>query len=192
MITIDVAKKNQRKSSAITRDIQKLNNTKAPFKLANQILKIEDFRKAKIVASFISIKSEISMDPINNFLISSNKKISLPVVWKKNQHLIFRKFDNDTIFKQGKYGILEPDERSKELLPDFILTPCLAFDKFGYRLGYGGGYYDRTIVKYRKLGHSFITVAVAFDIQIVDKIVKNEYDQKIDYILTEKKIYSSK
>ena len=192
MMTIDVEKKKQRILSAKKRDIQKLNNVKAPFQLVKQILKIKEFSKANIVASFISIKSEISMNLLNNFLIKSNKIISLPVILDQNQYLIFRQFDENTVLKKGKYDVFEPNKNSNKLLPDFILTPCLAFDKFGYRLGYGGGYYDRTFIKYRKLGHSFITVAVAFDIQIVDKIVKNEYDQKIDYILTEKKIYSSK
>ena len=56
---------------------------------------------------------------------------------------------------------MEPDIFSKELLPDIIFTPCLAFDIKGYRLGYGGGYYDKTFAHYKKLHHSFITVAVA-------------------------------
>jgi len=59
-------------------------------------------------------------------------------------------------------------------------------------LGYGGGYYDKTFERFVKLNHSFISVAVAFDDQKVDKIIKNKYDKKIDYVLTEKKIYSLK
>ena len=192
MMTIDVEKKKQRILSAKKRDIQKLNNVKAPFQLIKQILKIKEFSKANIVASFISIKSEISMNLLNNFLIKSNKIISLPVILDQNQYLIFRQFDENTVLKKGKYDVFEPNKNSNKLLPDFILTPCLAFDKFGYRLGYGGGYYDKTFERFVKLNHSFISVAVAFDDQKVDKIIKNKYDQKINYILTEKKIYSLK
>ena len=87
------------------------------------------------------------------------------------------------------FGILEPNENCEALFPELILTPCLAFDKYGYRLGYGGGYYDKTFNKYNNIGHSFISVTVAFDGQRVNNVVNDQNDQKTDYILTEKKIY---
>ena len=191
MTKVDIEKKKQRILSIKKREIQNIRNKKAPTELIKQILKIENFNHAKIVASFISIKSEISMDPLNKFLFRSNKIITLPVISKKKHHLIFRRFDKSTILIKSKLGVSEPDERSDELSPDFILIPCLAFDKSGYRLGYGGGYYDRTISEFRSSGHFFISVAVAYDNQKLDKIIKNKHDQKIDYILTEKKIYKS-
>ena len=73
---------------------------------------------------------------------------------------------------------------------EILEAPWLAYDEFGYRLGYGGGYYDKTFERFTKLNHSFISVAVAFDDQKIDKIIKNKYDKKIDYVLTEKKIYN--
>ena len=116
----------------------------------------------------------------------------MPVILSNNKHLIFRSYDNKTILKKGKFGILEPDGTNEEIIPDLILTPCLAFDLFGYRLGYGGGYYDRTFAKFKKISHSFLTVALAYDGQKINKVIRDHTDQKIDYILTEKKIYRPK
>ena len=84
---------------------------------------------------------------------------------------------------------MQPSDLSKEFLPEIILTPCLAFDENGFRLGYGGGYYDKTFSYLKKIKHKFISIAVAFDDQKIDELVHDKYDQKINYILTEKKLY---
>ena len=105
--------------------------------------------------------------------------------------MAFYKWNLNDPLQLNKYGIPEP-ERKKKVKPNIFLIPLVAFDKELNRLGYGGGYYDKTFERFAKLRHSFISVAVAFDDQKVDKIIKNKYDQKIDYILTEKKIYIPK
>ena len=89
----------------------------------------------------------------------------------------------------GKFGVMEPKYLSKDLFPEIILTPCLAFDKNGFRLGYGGGYYDKNFSYFKSMNHKFISIAVAFDDQKVDEVVHDSLDQKINYILTEKKLY---
>ena len=81
---------------------------------------------------------------------------------------------------------MEPDESSLEIIPDLILVPCVAFDQFGYRLGYGGGYYDRTINYLKSKSKNFETSIIAFEHQEVDKIFIDENDQKLNYILSEK------
>ncbi len=191
MTTIELKKNIQRLSSSKKRLLIKKNNLKAHYELHKQILNFQNFKNSQIIASFISIKTEISMSILNRFLETSKKKICLPIIKDNLHYLIFREFNKKSILKKGKFGILEPDDKSKELLPDFILTPCLAFDKFGYRLGYGGGYYDRTFDKLKDLNHTFISVAVAYEDQKVNKVVHDQYDKKIDYILTEKVLYKT-
>ena len=131
----------------------------------------------------------ISTKPLNDFIHSLGKKICLPVILNNNNSLLFRVYNKSDNLKTGKFNIPEPDDTKEEILPDIILTPCLAFDQYGYRLGYGGGYYDRTFAKFKKISHSFLTVALAYDGQKINKVIRNQIDQKIDYILTEKKIY---
>ena len=168
------------------------NNLNAQYKLPKQIFSIQSFKTARIIASFISIKTEIPLSILNRFLEISQKTICLPVIKENFNYLVFREFNKNTILKKGKFNILEPINSSRELLPDIVLVPCLAFDKFGYRMGYGGGYYDRTFAKLKDLEHSFISVAIAYDDQRVEHVVHDKYDERIDYIITEKSIYKIK
>ena len=191
-MTINKQKKNLRIICSKKRDIIKKNDKNLSFKLAKKILEIEELKKAKTIASFISINNEISTESLNGYLISLGKKICLPVILNNNKYLIFRSYDKKDTLNRGKFGILEPDKTREEVLPDLILTPCLAFDKNGYRLGYGGGFYDRTFSKFRKLDHPFVSIAVAYDDQKINKVIRDSNDQKIDFILTEKKIYRPK
>ena len=86
----------------------------------------------------------------------------------------------------NKYGIPEPSLKSLKY-PDIILVPLLAFDERLYRLGYGGGYYDRYIEKaYKK--KPFIKVGLALSVQKIDNVPTTKYDKKLDYIVTEKYI----
>ena len=189
-MNIEKEKKLQRILSSSKRKKINENNLELSSALLNNLIKIKEINNANFIASFISIKTEINTKFINDYLFSLGKKICLPVIINNNQDLIFRLYDKKTNLKKGKFGVLEPNENQKEILPDIILTPCLAFDNFFYRLGYGGGYYDRTFKKFKKLGHPFISVAVAYDDQKIKKVITDKNDQKIDFILTEKHLYS--
>ena len=169
------------------RELLHNNNLNAQYKLPKQISNIKSFKTSQIVASFISIKTEISLKILNNFLEISQKKICLPVIKEDLNYLIFREFNKNTILIEGKYNIPEPVDSSRELLPDFVLVPCLAFDQFGYRLGYGAGYYDRLIQSIKKK-KKIITIGLAFDFQELFSIPVSKYDQKLDYIITNKNV----
>ena len=192
MISVKSKKKIQRISSLKKRKYLKKNNLNAQYKLPRQISNIKTFKTAQIVASFISIKTEISLNILNRFLAISQKIMCLPVIKEDFNYLIFREFNKNTVLKKGKFDIPEPVDSSREFLPDLVLVPCLAFDKFGYRIGYGGGYYDRTFARFKDISHSFVSVAVAYEDQRVDNVVYDKYDKKIDYIMTEKSVYQIK
>ena len=147
------------------------------------------FKKSKIVASFLSIKSEIPTENLNKFIQKSNKILCLPVINNQNNEaLIFKRYFEGESLVEGKYGTRDPFNQSC-FLPDIIFTPCLAFDKYGFRLGYGGGYYDKTISYLKSINHNFLTIGFAFDDQKVDHVIHDELDQKLNYILTEKQLY---
>jgi 5-formyltetrahydrofolate cyclo-ligase len=82
-----------------------------------------------------------------------------------------------------KWGIVEPLPDKPAVDPDVLIVPLLAFDKRGYRLGYGGGFYDRTLARLRAV-KPVITVGVAYDEQEVDVVPTDVYDQQLDWMLT--------
>ena len=148
-----------------------------------------NFKNINIISSFISINTEIDTTQLNNFIIKKNKILCLPVISNKNEHLIFRKFDNNQEMIEGYMKIKEPPTTNEILVPDLLFVPCLAFDLLGFRLGYGGGYYDKTFSFLKNNNHKFISVGYAFDDQKVDFVPKDKFDIKLDYVITEKKIY---
>ena len=87
-------------------------------------------------------------------------------------------------------NIKEPPKLNEILYPELIFVPCLAFDNNGFRLGYGGGYYDKTLSQYKKNNINFISVGFAFDDQKVNNVPTDKFDIKLDYVITEKKIYT--
>jgi 5-formyltetrahydrofolate cyclo-ligase len=85
----------------------------------------------------------------------------------------------------GVWNIPVPPETSPELLPDVLLVPMLAFDRNGYRLGYGGGFYDRTLVKLRAI-KPVVAIGVAYSAQEVPEVPRAPFDQPLDWIMTER------
>ena len=99
-----------------------------------------------------------------------------------------KKYSNGDKLVKGSYGVREPI-KSENYLPDIIISPCLAFDLNGFRLGYGGGYYDKTISYLKEKNHKFLTIGLAYDGQRSTNLVHDKLDQKLNYILTEKQLY---
>ncbi len=180
-----------RKKQKIIRD-KIFNNNPSHFALSlfNKLFEKIKFQEINIVSSFISINSEINTRELNNLIFVKNKILCLPVIEKKNSHLIFKQFKKEENFVKGHMNISEPQNKNKILDPELIFVPCLAFDNKGNRLGYGGGYYDRTFAYLNKINHRFISVAYAYEEQKLDYIPIDKFDFKVDYVITEKYLYS--
>ena len=189
MNSIEIKKKLQRKLSEENRKLLRNTVKNTSKRLQENLSKGLFFNSKKKISSFISIKSEISTKHLNNFFIESDNILCLPVIKKDSNILFFREYNFSSNLVNGKFGTLEPDIFEKEILPDIILTPCLAFDKNGFRLGYGGGYYDKTFSYLKKIKHKFISIVVAYEKQLVSEVIHDNFDQKINYILTEKDLY---
>ncbi len=167
----------------------KINKTFNKY-LFEELFKIIDIDAINIISSFISINTEISTTELNEFILENNKILCMPVVLKETDHLIFRKFTNHEDLIEGYMNIKEPSNNNEILIPDLLFVPCLAFDRFGFRLGYGGGFYDKTFNYLNKNNNKFISVGFAYDGQEVNEVPKDKFDIKLDYVITEKKIYS--
>ncbi|MBD1149460.1 5-formyltetrahydrofolate cyclo-ligase [Pelagibacterales bacterium SAG-MED27] len=128
---------------------------------------------------------EIDDLEILDLLQKKNFKISLPVI-KKNNQMDFYKWSNNDPLKINKFGIPEPIS-SKKIYPDILLVPLVGYDNYYNRLGYGGGFYDRYVEKIEKI-KKVIKIGLAFSCQKIKNIPLNQYDKKLDFIITEKEI----
>jgi len=184
-------KKNLRKILTQKRDLIKKNSTiNFSLEFFNELIKNINFKNIKYVASFNSIRSEISTNNLNKKIIESKKVLSFPLIENNSKKLIFKKFNSNESLKLGKFDIMEPSNDNDEVIPQLFFVPCLGFDLDGYRIGYGGGYYDKTFAKLKKLKFKFYTVGFAFDEQKQDKIPIESFDYKLDFVLTEKQLYT--
>ena len=131
--------------------------------------------------------SNYEIDDLNilDLLEKKNFKVSLPIIKKDNQMNFYSWSRNDPL-KINKFGIPEPVS-SKIFYPDILLVPLVAYDISLNRLGYGGGYYDRYIEKIEKI-KKVTKIGLAFSFQKISSIPINQYDKKLDFIVTEKEI----
>jgi len=147
-------------------------------------LKINKFNN-KNIGGYYPSNYEIDDLNILDFLEKKNFKVSLPVIKKKNQ-MIFYKWSKKDPLKINKFGIPEPVS-TKIIYPDILLVPLVAYDGNLNRLGYGGGFYDRYIEKIEKI-KKITKIGLAFSFQKISSIPINQYDKRLDFIVTEKEI----
>jgi 5-formyltetrahydrofolate cyclo-ligase len=148
------------------------------------LLKI-DRLNLKSIGGYYPSNYEIDDLDILDLLEKKNFKVSLPIIKKDNQMNFYNWSRNDPL-KINKYGIPEPIS-SKIFYPDILLVPLVAYDRSLNRLGYGGGYYDRYIEKIEKV-KKVIKIGLAFSFQKISSMPINQYDKKLDFIVTEKEI----
>lgn len=140
---------------------------------------------ATIVSLYYPIGDELDTEPLAAALLERNLNIALPVVVKKGQPLEFRAYTPGDVLIDGAYGELVPDKTAAPVDPQIIITPLLAFTRDGGRLGYGGGYYDRTLSDARDTG-SVLAVGYAYGAQEVDDLPLSPLDQPLDWVVTER------
>ena len=143
--------------------------------------------KIKTIGGYYPINYEFDCLPVLKKFAEKNFLISLPVISASNQMNFFN-WSSDAHLKINSMGIPEPVSK-KIVYPDLILVPLVGFDKNKFRLGYGGGYYDRYIEKVDKF-KKFKTIGLSFSFQEIKKLPVNKFDKKLDFIITENKIYS--
>jgi 5-formyltetrahydrofolate cyclo-ligase len=158
--------------------------------ISRSILKIIIEKKPKrSIGGFLPIGTEVDIRLALADLSRRGFEIALPDVVRKKTPLEFRCWEEGDHLEAGAYGTEVPTIDAPKTNPSILLVPLLAFDKEGYRLGYGGGYYDRTIENLRKKG-GVTTIGVAYSGQLVVKVPKGVFDQALDMIVTEKGIWT--
>jgi len=146
---------------------------------------VKGYKNIGYIAIYWPLKNEVD-------LRSLKKKFTLALPrCEGKKELLFYPWDEKPLTKDSEW-ILSPNNSSplSHLQIRMIFVPCLAVDKNLTRLGYGGGYYDRTFAYLNKINHRFISVAYAYEEQKLDYIPIDKFDFKVDYVITEKNLYS--
>lgn len=138
-----------------------------------------------IVSAYWPMGDELDPRPLIRRLHDAGHVIGLPVVVAKGAPLMFRQWTPDTRFVPGGFKTEVPEPGAAEVVPNVLLVPLLAFDAAGYRLGYGGGFYDRTLAKLRALSR-ISAIGFAYEGQAVPAVPHADYDQPLDAIVTER------
>ena len=136
-----------------------------------------------IVAGYWKIKDEIDCQPIIVRLMDSLQPVCLPVVLGDDQPLSLRLWEPHAPLYEAGFGTLAPNEFAPQVEPDIIIMPLLGFDSAGTRLGYGGGYYDRTL---DRLGKKPRLIGLAYAAQELDAIPREPHDVPLDMVITER------
>ena len=141
------------------------------------------------VGSYVDYNFELSTNSINQYLIEKNINICLPKINSQSKEINFFKFSTGTKLIKNKYNILEPEVTNEIIFPKLVLVPLLAFNESGFRLGYGGGFYDKFFSSQEE--KDIIKVGLGFSFQKANQIPIESHDQKLDWILTESYLYKA-
>lgn len=146
--------------------------------IRKNLRQLDIYKKAKSIFVFISYKSEVDTRGIIEDILADGKKLLVPLV--KGSEMIAVEVKGIDDLEPNKMGILEPKSGQEVTDVDLTITPGLAFDKAGYRLGYGGGYYDKFFAKV-----DTVRMGIGYSDQYVESLVHEDYDKALEYLLTE-------
>jgi 5-formyltetrahydrofolate cyclo-ligase len=143
-----------------------------------------DITPGTVVAGYAPVRSEFNPRPLLAALAARGAQPALPVIVGRDQPLSFRSWSPGAPLLRGPLGILEPLSDALAVIPDILLVPLAAFDRAGHRIGYGGGYYDRSLAELRRSGHR-LAIGIGFAVQEIPAIPALAHDAPLDLVLTE-------
>ncbi|MBF0888592.1 MULTISPECIES: 5-formyltetrahydrofolate cyclo-ligase [Gluconobacter] len=172
---IDVLKKNLRRKMA---DYRQGLSSEDEERLRGFLLKEILAQPARKIAAVWPLAEEVDLRPLCHALSEAGRQVLLPETTPKGSPLIFRRWTPASPMIVGRFGTSHPEGDVD--VPDLVLVPFLAFDRFGYRLGYGGGYYDRTLAAL-----NVPAIGFGFAGQQIDAVPTGPYDIPLKMIVTE-------
>lgn len=158
-------------------------------KIIDKLMDSDFYKKARKIMIYISFGTEIHTHEFIKRSLELNKEIYVPITNPKTKEIKPSQLKDFSELELGFYNILTPKaEFTRYIDPkviDLVIVPGVVFDKSGYRIGYGGGYYDRFLPR---LDKDVPKIALAFHMQLMDKVPRETFDIPVDYIITEKDI----
>ena len=149
-----------------------------------QLINSDIYNKSKKIFTYVSFGSEVDTKGFIEYALSDNKEIYVPKTDKVNKEMIAIKINSLSNMNVDNWGILEPKDVDKNKIGkefDLIIMPGVAFDRYGNRIGYGGGYYDKYISQIEDLSNR---ISLAYDFQVVKSIESESHDIKVNGIIT--------
>ena len=140
-----------------------------------------------IVSAFSPIRSEINPMPLLRAFAKAGARLALPTLVARGEPLLFREWTFGAELKRGQWGIREPTADAPEVHPDVLIVPLAAFDRRGYRIGYGAGYYDLTLNGLRAI-KPITAIGIAFADQEIDAVPALSHDARLDLVVTEQDV----
>jgi 5-formyltetrahydrofolate cyclo-ligase len=157
----------------------------ADVRAANHYMAAVPTPAGAVVSGYCAINDEIDVMPLLIRLAGAGLVCCLPVVAGKRAPLTFRVWRPGAALATGPYRISEPLESAQQVEPTHLLVPLVAYDRDGYRLGYGGGYYDRSLHALRQT-RPVIAIGMAYTEQLVEDLPHHDHDERLDWIVTER------
>ncbi|MGN6310337.1 MAG: 5-formyltetrahydrofolate cyclo-ligase [Xanthobacteraceae bacterium] len=145
---------------------------------------IFDVTSGIVVAGYMPMRSEADPLPLMRALAARGARLALPAVVARDAPLVFCAWREGDALIPGPFGTRHPAETAPQLVPDIVLVPLAAFDRRGHRIGYGGGYYDRTLAALRAQ-KPLVAAGVAFAVQEVETVPASHHDAVLDVVLTD-------
>ncbi|MCE2510230.1 MAG: 5-formyltetrahydrofolate cyclo-ligase [Alphaproteobacteria bacterium] len=173
------------KARALRREAAAAADPQAAARLAAHFLDRVPWRKGMAVGGYWPIAEEIDPRPLLSALDRAGCACALPIVAAPGEALAFRAWRPGFPMEPGAYGIPVPAAKSPAQVPELLLVPLLAFDRFGHRLGYGGGYYDRTLQALRGQG-TVLSVGLAYAAQEMPAVPRDAGDEALEWVVTER------
>lgn len=154
-------------------------------KAIERVLELDAFREASVVLAFASIRNEVRTRELMEAVWSAGRRLVLPRV--VDEELELRLVARETALVEGAFSVPEPPGELERVEPgeiDFALVPALAIDARGYRIGYGGGYYDRLLPQLANAA----TCAIAYDFQLIAEMPELPFDVAVDWVVTDERL----
>ena len=186
---IPATKTRLRKMQAALRDgLEPLYRRELSDRISDRMYDFLTCRAAVNIAFYWPMRSEVDLRPLMSRLAAEGRGVALPRMTGQGQPLQFHRFTGESELIAGNFGVREPAETADKVVPDVIVAPMLAFDMAGFRLGYGGGFYDRTLSQLRSEG-DVLALGAAYDRLLVQDVPRDEFDQKLDAVITDIAVY---
>ncbi|MBU0798480.1 MAG: 5-formyltetrahydrofolate cyclo-ligase [Alphaproteobacteria bacterium] len=182
---IPAEKQALRATARLKRRVAHRDGPQAGEMLAARLLQEVPPPEGALISGYWPMADELDVMPTLLACAARGHPLCLPVTPKRGLPLLFRAWAPGDAMARGVWDIPVPLETAPEVFPDYLLVPLLAFDRIGHRLGYGGGFYDRTLALLRSQ-KTITAVGVAYAALEVSAVPHQDTDEKLDWIVTER------